>query len=141
MGLRPPILIAGNLTTRRAIIDVRDMVRGLWLASERCELGDVYNVGATAIYSVEELIEAVRLGVRNAIPRRTRPGADARLRRAGDRRRHFKVPTPADGDRRSIFARRSKTCSSGGESAWRPVCRRTVFGSGESFGHECRHPS
>ena len=60
LGMRPPSLPAGNLTSRRAIIDVRDMVRALWLAAERCESGEVYNVGANAIYSVEELIETIR---------------------------------------------------------------------------------
>lgn len=60
MGLQRPSLMMGNLTTRRAIIDVRDMIRGLWIASEQCEPGEVYNVGANQIYSVTELIEAVR---------------------------------------------------------------------------------
>jgi GDP-4-dehydro-6-deoxy-D-mannose reductase len=48
------------LTTRRAIIDVRDMVRGLWLAAGQGTLGDVYNVGNTNIYSGQELVEAIR---------------------------------------------------------------------------------
>lgn len=60
LGIRPPRLIVGNTTTRRAIIDVRDMVRGLWVASERCVPGEVYNVGANRIYSVQELIEGIR---------------------------------------------------------------------------------
>ena len=60
LGIRNPVLLVGNVTSRRAIIDVRDMARGLWLAAERCEPGDVYNVGANRIYSVEELIETIR---------------------------------------------------------------------------------
>jgi GDP-4-dehydro-6-deoxy-D-mannose reductase len=60
LGIRLPALAAGNLTSRRAIIDVRDMVRALWMSSERCKMGDVYNVGANEIYSVNELIEAIR---------------------------------------------------------------------------------
>ena len=32
LGMRPPSLMVGNLT-KRAIIDVRDLVRGLWLVS------------------------------------------------------------------------------------------------------------
>lgn len=60
LGMRPPSLPVGNLTSRRAIIDVRDMVRALWLAAERCEPGEVYNVGGNAIYSVEQLIEAIQ---------------------------------------------------------------------------------
>jgi len=55
----------GNTTTRRAIIDVRDEVRGLWLAAEHCKAGDVYNLGAESIHSVQEIIEEIRsqLGV------------------------------------------------------------------------------
>jgi nucleoside-diphosphate-sugar epimerase len=60
LGMKPPSLKVGNVTTRRAIIDVRDMVRALWLSAERCEAGEVYNVGANHIYSVEELIETIR---------------------------------------------------------------------------------
>jgi UDP-glucose 4-epimerase len=33
------------------------MVRALWLAPECCEPGEVYNVGGTQIYSVQELID------------------------------------------------------------------------------------
>jgi GDP-4-dehydro-6-deoxy-D-mannose reductase len=63
LGMRPPSITVGSLTTRRAIIDVRDNVRGLWLASERCEHGEVYNLGSTSIYSGAELIDAIRLNV------------------------------------------------------------------------------
>src|SRR6476659_8935976 len=34
---RPGLLKVRNLTSRRAILDVRDMVRALWLSAERCE--------------------------------------------------------------------------------------------------------
>lgn len=60
MGMHHSIMIVGNLTSRRAIIDVRDEVRGLWLAAEHCKWGDVYNIGATEIYSVQEIIDAIR---------------------------------------------------------------------------------
>jgi GDP-4-dehydro-6-deoxy-D-mannose reductase len=60
LGIRPPCLTVGNLTSRRAIIDVRDMVRALWLSSEDCDAGEVYNVGANQIYSIQELIEAIK---------------------------------------------------------------------------------
>jgi GDP-4-dehydro-6-deoxy-D-mannose reductase len=60
LGIRPPLLTVGNIETRRAIVDVRDMVRGLWLASERCEAGEVYNVGGSQIYAVREIIELIR---------------------------------------------------------------------------------
>jgi GDP-4-dehydro-6-deoxy-D-mannose reductase len=60
LGIRPAPMLVGNLTTRRAIIDVRDMVRGLWLAAEHGTYGDVYNVGSSNIYSGQELVEAIR---------------------------------------------------------------------------------
>lgn len=60
LGIRPPSLPVGNLTSRRAIIDVRDMVRALWLAAGYCAAGEVYNVGGNAIYSVQELIDAIQ---------------------------------------------------------------------------------
>ena len=60
MGINRPTMIVGNLTSRRAIIDVRDQVRGLWLSAQHCNFGDVYNLGAIEIYSVKEIIEAIR---------------------------------------------------------------------------------
>ena len=63
LGMRPPSLTVGNLT-RRAIVDVRDLVRGLWLAAESCMPGDVYNLGGDKIYSVEEVIDTIRAHVK-----------------------------------------------------------------------------
>ncbi len=60
LGIRRTPMIVGNLTTRRAIIDVRDMVRGLWLAAEHGSYGEVYNVGSSNIYSGQELVDAIR---------------------------------------------------------------------------------
>ena len=60
LGMHRPTMMVGNLTTRRAIIDVRDQVRALWLSAEHCEYGDVYNIGASDIYSVQEIVEAIR---------------------------------------------------------------------------------
>ncbi len=60
LGLRPPVLKVGNTNTRRAIIDVRDEVRGLWLAAEHCQAGEVYNLGADSIYSIQEIIAKIR---------------------------------------------------------------------------------
>jgi len=63
LGMRPPSLMVGNLT-RRAIIDVRDLVRGLWLSAECCVPGDVYNLGTDQIYSIQEVIETIQALVR-----------------------------------------------------------------------------
>ena len=63
---RPPVLRVGNLVNRRAIVDARDLVRGLWLSAERCEPGEVYNLGGKQICSVQELVENIRDNVRKA---------------------------------------------------------------------------
>jgi GDP-4-dehydro-6-deoxy-D-mannose reductase len=60
LGIRPPSLPVGNLTNRRSIVDVRDLVQGLWSAADRCKVGDVYNLGGDDVYSIQEVIEAVR---------------------------------------------------------------------------------
>src|SRR5277367_5000789 len=60
LAIKQRFLKVGNVTTRRAIGDVRDLIRALWISAERCELGDVYNVGAEYVYSVQEIIEAIR---------------------------------------------------------------------------------
>ena len=60
LGIRPPAMVVGNLTPRRAILDVRDLVRALWLSTEHCTPGEVYNVSADQTYSVQELIDAIR---------------------------------------------------------------------------------
>src|SRR5271163_3908190 len=53
MGIRPPSMPVGNLTNRRSIIDVRDLVEALWLSTEHCVIGEVYNLGGDDVYSVE----------------------------------------------------------------------------------------
>jgi GDP-4-dehydro-6-deoxy-D-mannose reductase len=63
LGIRPPSLMVGNLT-KRAIIDVRDLVRGLWLSAECCEAGDVYNLGTDRIYAIQEVIDIVKARVK-----------------------------------------------------------------------------
>jgi GDP-4-dehydro-6-deoxy-D-mannose reductase len=63
LGMRAPSLMVGNLTTRRAIGDVRDLVRGLWLSAEHCAPGDVYNIGGEQTYSAHDVIETIRAHV------------------------------------------------------------------------------
>jgi len=60
MGTRTPRMMVGNLVNRRTIIDVRDLVRALWLSAEYCAAGEVYNLGGDEAYSVQELIDIIR---------------------------------------------------------------------------------
>src|SRR5277367_216828 len=60
LGIRPPSLPVGNLTNRRSIVDVRDLVQGLWSAAEHCKVGEVYILGGDDVYSIQEVIETIR---------------------------------------------------------------------------------
>jgi len=47
----------GNLHTRREVIDVRDAVRGLYLALEKGEEGEVYNLSSGRVFQISYLLE------------------------------------------------------------------------------------
>ncbi len=46
LGLTEPVVQVGNLEARRDFTDVRDVVRGYWLALQRGLPGEVYNLGS-----------------------------------------------------------------------------------------------
>jgi len=46
----------GNLTTKRAIADVRDLVSALVLLAEKGDAGDVYNISGNTVYEIAEII-------------------------------------------------------------------------------------
>jgi GDPmannose 4,6-dehydratase/GDP-4-dehydro-6-deoxy-D-mannose reductase len=51
------ILKHGNLDSIRTLIDVRDMMRAYWIASEKCEYGVPYNIGGKDVLSVGDFLE------------------------------------------------------------------------------------
>ena len=53
----PPILYHGDLSSERDWTDVRDMVRGYWLALEFGEPGEVYNLGSGVKRSIGAMLE------------------------------------------------------------------------------------
>jgi len=53
-------LKVGNLSTRRAITDVRDLVQALILLAEHGEAGETYNISGSRVYAIDELLELVR---------------------------------------------------------------------------------
>jgi GDP-4-dehydro-6-deoxy-D-mannose reductase len=55
----------GNLDARRDFTDVRDMVQAYFLALERGEPGEVYNLGAERAYSIEQVLDML-LGLSDA---------------------------------------------------------------------------
>jgi len=56
-GRQEPVLTVGNLDAKRDFTDVRDMVRAYWLALDRCDPGEVYNICSGRAYSIRELLD------------------------------------------------------------------------------------
>lgn len=77
-GATPPVIEVGNLSARRDWHDVRDTVRAYWLAAERGEPGDVYNIGRGEAHEVKSMLDLL-LGMTDApievrqVPERMRP--------------------------------------------------------------------
>ena len=77
-GLQKPVIEVGNLTPRRAFLDVEDTVRGFYLAAIKGKRGASYNLCAANTHEIGELLNmAIRLsGVKpeiTAVPRLMRP--------------------------------------------------------------------
>lgn len=61
-GIQKPVIEVGNLTPRRAFLDVRDTVRGFYLAAIKGKYGESYNLCATTTHPVGKMLRtAIRL--------------------------------------------------------------------------------
>jgi GDP-4-dehydro-6-deoxy-D-mannose reductase len=56
-GLHEPVIYVGDLTPKRDWTDVRDMARAYWLALEKAEPGETYNVGSGRTWSIREMLD------------------------------------------------------------------------------------
>jgi len=54
------ILLHGNLDSTRTLIDVRDAMESYWIASEKCNIGEAYNIGGNTIVSVGEVLDILK---------------------------------------------------------------------------------
>ena len=78
-GKKAPVIHVGNLEARRDFTDVRDIVRGYWLALDGgCEPGEAYNVCTGKDYTIQNVLdELIRMsGVEVEVrqdPERLRP--------------------------------------------------------------------
>lgn len=59
-GVQEPTLCVGNLSTIRDFTDVRDTVKAYWLALDKGEAGDVYNICSGKGYSIKETLEILK---------------------------------------------------------------------------------
>ncbi len=56
-GRREPVVRVGNLDALRDFTDVRDMVRAYWLALEKCEPGEVYNICSGKAWRIGDMLD------------------------------------------------------------------------------------
>jgi len=64
-GRREPVVRVGNLDARRDFTDVRDVVRAYWLALEKGEPGEVYNIASGKAWTIREMLDML-LGMTKA---------------------------------------------------------------------------
>ncbi|MGA7449005.1 MAG: GDP-mannose 4,6-dehydratase [Terriglobales bacterium] len=55
-GLQKPVIKVGNLKPRRAFLDVKDTVRGFYLAAMKGRRGEAYNLCAAKTYELNEVL-------------------------------------------------------------------------------------
>ncbi len=56
-GTQEPVLMVGSLTSKRDFTDVRDMVRAYWLAIEKCEPGEAYNICSGQTHTMQSILD------------------------------------------------------------------------------------
>jgi GDP-mannose 4,6-dehydratase len=57
LGLQEPMVRVGNLQSVRTFCDVRDAVRAYWLLVNKCQPGEVYNIGGNQTFTIGEALE------------------------------------------------------------------------------------
>jgi GDP-4-dehydro-6-deoxy-D-mannose reductase len=56
-GKRAPVVYVGNLEAQRDYCDVRDIVKGYWLAAEKGTPGEVYNLASGKMWAIQEVLD------------------------------------------------------------------------------------
>ena len=55
--LQPRTILVGNLDSVRDFTDVRDMVRGYYLAAAKCDPGEVYNISSDSGWVIKDMLK------------------------------------------------------------------------------------
>lgn len=58
-NLQNPVIKVGNLDAKRDFTDVRDVVRAYWLATEKCDAGDVYNIATGSTHTIQYVLDTL----------------------------------------------------------------------------------
>ena len=59
-GLRKNPMHVGNLDSIRTFADVRDAVKAYWLLLEKCQAGEVYNIGGNRTMKIGEMLAVLK---------------------------------------------------------------------------------
>lgn len=58
-GTDRPVLRVGNIETKRAIMDFKDLISALRLLAKKGRYGEAYNISSEKAYQIKEIIEAI----------------------------------------------------------------------------------
>jgi len=58
-GLKPSVIMHGNLESYRDYTDVRDVVKAYWLATEKCEYGVPYNICSGNLTKIDDVLNTL----------------------------------------------------------------------------------
>ena len=67
------VLRCGNLKTKRAIMDQRDLVHALMLLADKGKAGDVYNISSEHIYQMEDIVKMIEKAIGHELDRKVDP--------------------------------------------------------------------
>ena len=56
-GKRAPVVFVGNLEAKRDYTDVRDMSRAYYLAVQKCDSGEVYNIATGKAWKIKDVLD------------------------------------------------------------------------------------
>ncbi|MFC1938072.1 GDP-mannose 4,6-dehydratase [Chloroflexota bacterium] len=55
-GKKEPVIYVGNLDAQRDFTDVREIVKAYWLAANKCQSGEVYNICSGRAWTIKEVL-------------------------------------------------------------------------------------
>jgi GDP-4-dehydro-6-deoxy-D-mannose reductase len=58
-GKKDAVLKVGNLEAQRDFTDVRDIVKAYWLAAEKCDPGEVYNICSGEPRTIQSMLDTL----------------------------------------------------------------------------------
>ncbi|MFX1237269.1 MAG: GDP-mannose 4,6-dehydratase [Promethearchaeota archaeon] len=82
LGLQEPLIKVGNLDSVRTFLDVRDAVKAYYLLVQKCEPGEVYNIGGNITMTVGEMLDL--LLEQSTMKNKIKIEVDSRLLRPSD---------------------------------------------------------